>query len=83
MDDCRIVDSLDWKDQSLRAGGYYDCIRFFCFYKIQVCLLIHHDLNACLLASYDVASDHVGDVAFSRRVRSQAHVAAQFIRTLI
>lgn len=83
MDDSRIVDSLDRKDQSLGTGGNDHAVRLLFFDKLRSYLTVHHDLNAILLAAMDVAADHVCDVTFSRRICSKSHVSAENISCLI
>ena len=83
MDDSRIVDSLNRKDQSLGTGGNDHAVRLLFFDKLRSYLTVHHDLNAILLAAMDVAADHVCDVTFSRRICSKSHVSAENISCLI
>lgn len=64
MDDSRIVDSLDRKDQSFGTGCDDHAVRLLFFDKLRSYLTVHHDLNAILLAAMDVAADHVRDVTF-------------------
>ena len=83
MDDSRIVDSLDRKDQSFGTGCDDHAVRLLFFDKLRSYLTVHHDLNAILLAAMDVAADHVRDVTFSWRICSKSHVSAENISCLI
>ena len=83
MNDCRIVDSFDRKDQCSGTGSNNYAVWFFFLDKIQSYFLIHFDRYASFLTANDVAADHVCDVAFSRRISSQAHVSAKFITCFI
>ena len=83
MDDGRVVDSLDRKDQSLGTSCDDHAVRFFLFDKLRSYLAAHHDLNAVFLAAVDVAADHVCDITFSWRVSSQSHVSTENISCLV
>ena len=83
MDNGRVVDSLDWKDQSLGTSCNDHAVRFLLFDKLRSYLAVHHDLHAVFLAAVDVAADHVCDITFSWRVSSQSHVSAENISCLI
>ena len=73
------VDTFDWKDQCSGTGSNNYAVWFLFPDKIQSYFLIHFDCYACFLAAYDIAADHVCDVAFSRRISSKTHVSAKFI----
>ena len=79
MNDCRIVDSFDRKDQCSGTGSNNYAVWFFFFDKIQSYFLIHFDCHACFLAADDIAADHICDVAFSRRISCKTHVSAKFV----
>ena len=79
VNDRRIIDTFDRKDQCSGTGSNDYAVWLFFFNKIQSYFLIHLDCYACFLAANDIAADHVCDVAFSRRISCKTHVSAKFV----
>ena len=83
VDDGRIVDSLDRKDQSLGTRCDDHTVRFLLFDKLRSYLTVHHDLHAVFLAAVDIAADHVCDITFSWWISRKSHVSAENISCFI
>ena len=79
----RVVDARNGQDQGPGAAGYDDRIRFFGLDQIRGDFRIHMDIYAVSLTPGDIGAHHVGDVAFSRRIGRQPHIAAQHIALLV
>ena len=76
-EDFRLVNSFNWQNQWLCAGSNDHGIRIFFADQLQGNLLTQNDPDTILFTAVNVCAYHIGNISFSRRKGSQAHVSSE------